>query len=59
MKTDYRLCITGYFQVFSITEYFTALHVLAEEVGVEPTRHTSGTSLVLKTRRPTGDIALP
>jgi hypothetical protein len=32
---------------------------LAEEVGVEPTRHTIGASLVLKTRRPTGDIALP
>ena len=32
---------------------------MAEEAGVEPTRHTIGTSLVLKTRRPTGDIALP
>ena len=32
---------------------------MAEEVGVEPTRRILCTSLVLKTRRPTGDIALP
>jgi len=32
---------------------------LAEEVGVEPTRRGVHTSLVLKTRRPTRDIALP
>ena len=32
---------------------------MAEEVGVEPTRHLIGASLVLKTRRPTGDVALP
>jgi hypothetical protein len=32
---------------------------MAEEVGVEPTRHFVSASLVLKTRRPTGDIALP
>ena len=32
---------------------------MAEEVGVEPTRHFISASLVLKTRRPTGDIALP
>jgi len=33
--------------------------VMAEEVGVEPTRRFIGVSLVLKTRHPTGDIALP
>ena len=32
---------------------------MAEEVGVEPTRHFLSASLVLKTRCPTGDIALP
>ena len=32
---------------------------LAEEVGVEPTRRFIGASLVLKTKCPTGDIALP
>ena len=32
---------------------------MAEEVGVEPTRRFVGASLVLKTRHPTGDIALP
>ena len=34
-------------------------NLLAEEVGVEPTRHFLSASLVLKTRCPTGDIALP
>ena len=33
--------------------------IMAEEVGVEPTRHLNGTSLVLKTRHPTGGVALP
>ena len=33
--------------------------MVAEEVGVEPTRHFVSTSPVLKTGRPTGDIALP
>ena len=32
---------------------------MAEEVGVEPTRRFVSTSLVLKTRHPTGDVALP
>ncbi len=32
---------------------------MAEEVGVEPTRRLVSTSLVLKARRPTGDVALP
>ena len=32
---------------------------VAEEVGVEPTRRLVSTSLVLKARRPTGDVALP
>ena len=32
---------------------------MAEEVGVEPTRRCLSTSLVLKTRHPTGDVALP
>ena len=32
---------------------------VAEEVGVEPTRRFVSTSLVLKARRPTGDVALP
>ncbi len=32
---------------------------LAEEVGVEPTDHFYSSPLVLKTRRPTGDNALP
>ena len=32
---------------------------MAEEVGVEPTRHFINASLVLKTRYPTGGIALP
>jgi hypothetical protein len=32
---------------------------VAEEVGVEPTRRCVSTSLVLKTRHPTGDVALP
>ena len=33
--------------------------LMAEEVGVEPTRHLLSTSLVLKTRHPTGDVSLP
>ena len=32
---------------------------MAEEVGVEPTRRFVSTSLVLKTRHPTGGVALP
>jgi len=32
---------------------------MAEGVGVEPTKHFISVSLVLKTRRPTGDVALP
>ena len=32
---------------------------MAEEVGVEPTDHFYSSPLVLKTRRPTGDNALP
>ena len=35
------------------------LRGMAEEVGVEPTRRFVSTSLVLKTRHPTGDVALP
>jgi hypothetical protein len=32
---------------------------MAEGVGVEPTKRFFNVSLVLKTRRPTGDVALP
>jgi hypothetical protein len=32
---------------------------MAEGVGVEPTKHFISVSLVLKTRHPTGDVALP
>ena len=44
---------------YMIVGKFEGTITMAEEVGVEPTRHPLGISTALKAARLTGDVALP
>jgi hypothetical protein len=56
--SQYLACFRRFFVKWAM--WLKALNKnMAEEVGVEPTRRFVSTSLVLKTRHPTGDVALP